>query len=145
MQVGKEIDKLKHGRNDIIVRTVYGGTDIQAQCEDLRNGIDICVATPGRLLDLAERNAILFSETRSFILDETDQMLDIGFQEHIEKILGYITQQNDGEDLQHVLFSATIPDWVRDIAKKFMKKDVKTVDLIKNLKIQTTVTVDHLA
>lgn len=72
-------------------------------------------------------------------------MLDIGFQEHIEKILEYITQQNDGTKLQKVLFSATIPEWVRGVANKFMDKSVVTVDLVKNSSIQTTVTVDHLA
>jgi len=73
-------------------------------------------------------------------------MLDIGFQEHIEKTLGYIEQQGMADQkLQHILFSATIPDWVRSTAMKFMSKDVKTIDLIKNLNIQTAVTVDHMA
>lgn len=103
------------------------------------------VGTPGRLLDLSERGAIRFTEVRAFILDETDQMLDIGFQEHIEKILEFITQQCDAAKLQKILFSATIPEWVRGIANKFMSKEVVTIDLVKNSNIQTTTTVEHLA
>lgn len=145
IQVGKEFAKLSWDKRDLIVRSVYGGTDLREQCDDLRNGVDVVVGTPGRLLDLSERNAIQYSECRAFILDETDQMLDIGFQEHIEKILEFITQQCDAAKLQKILFSATIPDWVRGIANKFMSKEVVTVDLVKNSSIQTTVTVEHLA
>jgi len=145
IQVGKEFAKLVHSRDELMVQSVYGGTDIREQCDRLRRGIDVCVATPGRLLDLAERNAIQFSDTKAFILDETDQMLDIGFQEHIEKIFEYIQQQNGGEPIQTCLFSATIPDWVQGVAKKFMKADHKIVDLVKGTNVQTTVTVDHYA
>jgi len=145
IQVSKEYEKLRHGPRDFIVKAVYGGTDIREQCDDLRRGVDVCVATPGRLLDLSERNAIQYSNLKAFILDETDQMLDIGFQEHIETILGYISQQNAGDSLQHLLFSATMPEWVRKTANKFLKADTKTIDLVKNTTIQTAITVDHLA
>ena len=80
------------------------------------------------------------------ILDETDQMLDIGFQEVIEKIINFVVKGvSANRKLQFLLFSATLPKWVREIADHFLSPEAKTIDLIKNSVNQTSVGVEHLA
>lgn len=79
IQVCREIGKLKHNGREFNTLAVYGGTPIRDQIHALRNGIDVVVATPGRLWDLIERNCINLGKLRTLVLDETDQMLDIGF------------------------------------------------------------------
>jgi ATP-dependent RNA helicase DDX21 len=146
MQVTREINEIKHAPNEYRVLATYGGTDIREQMHTIRNGIEIVIAAPGRIWDLIERNAINLTGLRTLILDETDQMLDIGFQEPIEKIIQFIVKQlPNNRKLQFLLFSATIPKWVREIADHFLAADAKTIDLIKNSDIKTSVGVEHLA
>lgn len=132
--------------------SVYGGTDIRAQMDTVRNGLDIIVAAPGRIWDLIERNAVnltglrVSSADQAIILDETDQMLDIGFQEIIDKIINFIVKGlSSSKKLQFLLFSATLPRWVREIADRFLSTETKTIDLIKNSDNKTSVGVEHLA
>jgi len=81
---------------------IYGGVNIRAQIERLHRGIDIVVATPGRLLDHAERGTIKLSEVEFLVLDEADRMLDLGFIDDILKVVEYLPSQR-----QNLLFSAT--------------------------------------
>ncbi|KAG1674673.1 hypothetical protein FOA52_007197 [Chlamydomonas sp. UWO 241] len=102
----------------------YGGTSIGAQIRDLETGVDVVVGTPGRVIDLIERGSLKLDAVRFAILDEADQMLDMGFEEDMENILGYVP-----EERQTYLFSATMPKWVKKVAKKFQKNPLM-VDLV---------------
>lgn len=93
--------------------TVYGGVNIDDQIRQLRNGVDVFVGTTGRVLDHIERGNIDFSDLKTIVLDEADQMLKLGFKEDIDQILGKIRAECDMKKLQMCLFSATIPSWVK--------------------------------
>jgi ATP-dependent RNA helicase DeaD len=90
IQVTKEIEKLKHYDTEFRVVTVYGGVNIEDQTRQLRHGVDIFVGTTGRVLDHIERGNIDFSDLKTIVLDEADQMLKLGFKEDIDRILNKI-------------------------------------------------------
>jgi ATP-dependent RNA helicase RhlE len=91
---------------------VFGGVKINPQMMQLRKGVDILVATPGRLLDLYKQNAVRFKQLEVLVLDEADRMLDMGFIHDIRKILGLLPRQR-----QSLMFSATFSDEIRTLAK----------------------------
>jgi ATP-dependent RNA helicase RhlE len=99
---------------------VYGGVKINPQMMQLRNGKDILVATPGRLLDLFRQNAVNFEMVETLILDEADKMLDLGFSEEIRKILDLLPARR-----QNLLFSATFSNDIRTLTDKLLKKPVQ--------------------
>ena len=84
IQVTNEIAKLKHHESEFKIVTVYGGVNIDDQIRQLRNGVDIFVGTTGRVLDHIERGNIDFSDLKTIVLDEADQMLKLGFKEDID-------------------------------------------------------------
>lgn len=98
---------------------VYGGVKINPQMMKLRPGIDILVATPGRLLDLFQQNAVQFSQVEMLVLDEADRMLDLGFIEDIRKILSLLPSKK-----QNLLFSATYSSDIRTLATTLLHKPV---------------------
>lgn len=102
------------------------------------------VGTPGRVIDLLERNAISFKDLQTIVLDESDTMLNMGFQEDVEKIYRFIQDQNEGL-VQKIMFSATYPDWVKQIERKFISKDRIFIDMFKKSENQTNLNVKHLA
>ncbi|SHO57259.1 DEAD/DEAH box helicase [Vibrio quintilis] len=91
---------------------MYGGVDEQAQKDALIAGVDILIATPGRLLDMYRQRAVYFEETEVVVLDEADRMLDMGFIDDINQVFDRLP-----ENIQHLLFSATLSHRVRDLAK----------------------------
>jgi len=99
---------------------VYGGVKINPQMMKLRSGVDILVATPGRLLDLYLHNAVKFSQVDALVLDEADRMLDLGFMDDIGKILGLLPKKR-----QNLLFSATFPDAIRTLADKLLQSQIR--------------------
>lgn len=99
---------------------VFGGVKINPQMQNLRRGVDILVATPGRLLDLYQQNAIRFKQLEVLILDEADRMLDMGFIHDIKKILGLLPKKR-----QNLLFSATFSDDIRKLAKGLVNNPVE--------------------
>ena len=99
---------------------VFGGVKINPQMMRLRQGVDILVATPGRLLDLYNQNAVKFSQLEVLILDEADRMLDMGFIRDIKKIISALPKQR-----QNLLFSATFSDEIRDLAKGLVNDPVE--------------------
>lgn len=99
---------------------VYGGVKINPQMMKLRRGIDILVATPGRLLDLYRQNAIKFDDLEVFVLDEADRMLDMGFISDVRKILSLLPKRR-----QNLLFSATFTNEIRDLAKTILHDPVE--------------------
>lgn len=150
LQVTKELDRFKNSQNEFRSFALYGGTDIYQQIDQLRNGADIVIGTPGRIIDLMNRGVLSYKALKYFILDETDQMLNIGFQEDIENILKKLSQeleevQRTQDSVQFLLFSATIPRWIENIANKFMKPDLVRVDMVKGNETKTSKTVDHLS
>lgn len=116
VQIAKDIVNYSKNTQDVRVVAVYGGASIQGQISEIKRGAQIVVATPGRLLDLIGRHAVNISTIRFVVLDEADEMLNMGFQEDIDDIL-----ENTPAEKQSWLFSATMPDEVRAIAKNYMK------------------------
>jgi superfamily II DNA/RNA helicase len=109
---------------------MYGGVDSAPQKQRLIWGIDILVATPGRLLDMAHQRALHFDELEVLVLDEADRMLDMGFIDDINKIIERLPEQR-----QNLLFSATISDDVRSLAKRTIHKPVE-LSLSEDIKSQ---------
>src|SRR6478752_2705074 len=143
MQIVNEMDLFKKFVIGMNVLAVYGGTPIGAQIRELKRGVQIVVATPGRLIDLIERKAINLEKIKYVVLDEADEMLNMGFQDDIEFIL-----QNTPQRDSTWLFSATMPPEIRKVSKKYMQSPVEiTVGKMntanKNIDHQYYVTTAH--
>ena len=95
---------------------VYGGVDMNAQIAQLRLGVEILVATPGRLLDHVQNKTVMFNQVSTLVLDEADRMLDMGFLPDIKRIIALLPAQR-----QNLLFSATFPDEIRTLAKTLLR------------------------
>ena len=119
VQVANEVRKIGKYMEGIKTVTVYGGADIKDQINKLKGGAQIIVGTPGRVIDLIDRRVIKLSELKISVLDEADEMLKMGFREDIELILSKIDHP-----VQSLLFSATIPDDMKKIIKKFLNNPV---------------------
>ena len=131
VQVRDECIKLSAGRNVSIV-ALYGGKPIRQQITHLTHGADLIVGTPGRVLDLMARGALVLGELRFAVLDEADRMLDIGFRPDIEKILRRCPASR-----QSLLLSATIAPPVKRLAERYMR-DPEMLDFSpKNLAVET--------
>ncbi len=108
---------VEYGKHlNVRVLAVYGGQPYGPQISKLNRGVDIVVGTPGRLLDLIDRNALNIKHIRTLVLDEADEMLNMGFIEDIEKILAETPTER-----QTALFSATLPARIRSLANRFMR------------------------
>ncbi|MDT7757442.1 MAG: hypothetical protein QOH27_3340, partial [Mycobacterium sp.] len=105
------------GDRKLTVTSIYGGRPYEAQIEALQNGVDVVVGTPGRLLDLAQQGHLQLGGLSVLVLDEADEMLDLGFLPDIERILKQIPT-----DRQAMLFSATMPDPIITLARTFMNQ-----------------------
>src|SRR5580765_2928287 len=116
LQIVSEVELFKKFMPGMHVVAVYGGASIGMQIRDLKRGVQIVVATPGRLIDLIERKAINLEEIRYVVLDEADEMLNMGFQDDIEFIL-----QNTPKREATWLFSATMPTEIKRVSRKYMK------------------------
>lgn len=115
LQIAKDLEKFAKYLNDVHVVAVYGGANISDQLRQIRRGVQIIVATPGRMLDIINRDAVDFSNIEYVVLDEADEMLNMGFQEDINSILS-----ETPKDKKTWLFSATMPKEVRRIAQNYM-------------------------
>src|SRR5215204_4546890 len=120
LQIVNEVDLFKKFMTGMHVVAVYGGTPIGAQIRELKRGVQIVVATPGRLIDLIERKAINLEKIKYVVLDEADEMLNMGFQDDIEFIL-----QNTPNRESTWLFSATMPPEIKRVSKKYMKAPIE--------------------
>jgi len=116
IQVADELSKLSSGPN-LRVTAIYGGRPMEPQIAELKKGVDIVVGTPGRLLDLHRQKALDLSEVKHLVLDEADEMLDLGFMPDVEKIFNLTFGRN-----QTMLFSATMPGDVVTLARKFLNQ-----------------------
>jgi ATP-dependent RNA helicase DeaD len=143
LQIVSEIELFKKFMPGMYVVAVYGGASIGMQIRDLKRGVQIVVATPGRLIDLIERKAINLEQIKFVVLDEADEMLNMGFQDDIEFIL-----QNTPKREATWLFSATMPPEIKKVSRKYMKQPVEiTVGKVntgnKNIDHQYYITAAH--
>ena len=125
VQVAEEIRKLAKYMSDIKVLPVYGGQEIVRQIKSLKAGVQILVGTPGRVMDHMRRKTVKFDNVSMVVLDEADEMLDMGFREDMETIL-----TDTPEDRQTIMFSATMPKAIMDIAKNF-QKDAEIIKVVR--------------
>lgn len=116
-QVATEIRRLARAQENIKVVTVYGGVPSRNQIASLENGAHIVVGTPGRVMDLLDRGALDISNLQTLVLDEADRMLDMGFYADIERVA-----EQCPEARQTLLFSATYPDGIASLARRFMRE-----------------------
>lgn len=130
IQVAEEIRKLGKYMHGMKVVPIYGGQDIVKQIRSLKDGTQIVIGTPGRVMDHMRRKTIKCDNVHTVIMDEADEMLNMGFLEDMETILSQLP-----EDRQTVMFSATMPSAIQDIAKKFQKNPV----IVKVVKKELTV------
>jgi ATP-dependent RNA helicase DeaD len=130
VQVRDEAMRLTYGR-DVRITACYGGKPIGKQIARLKDGIDILVGTPGRVLDLMNRGALFLHAVHWVVLDEADRMLDIGFRPQIEKIL-----RRTPAERQTLLFSATLPQPVVRLAERYMKTP-EVLDFSNKISVET--------
>jgi ATP-dependent RNA helicase DeaD len=128
LQITNDIKNYAKHMNNVNVVAVYGGASIQDQLRQIKRGVQIVVATPGRMLDIINRKAINFSQVKFVVLDEADEMLNMGFQEDIDNILS-----TTPDEKKTWLFSATMPAEVRRIAKKYMDNPFELTMGTKNI------------
>ena len=120
MQISRDLASYSKHKHGINVVAVYGGASIEGQIRDIKRGAHIIVATPGRLMDLMKRKAININEVNFVVLDEADEMLNMGFEEDVEYILGHTPSEK-----RVCLFSATMPKAIRNIGNRYMNEPVE--------------------
>jgi ATP-dependent RNA helicase DeaD len=135
MQITKDLRNYAKYLPEVLIVPVYGGASIELQFKDLAKKPQIIVATPGRLRDMIRRNRVDFTNVKTMILDEADEMLNMGFQEEVDDILEYMPAERNT-----MLFSATMPKEVEAILNKYMTDPVKVAVGERN---SGTVNVDH--
>ena len=124
MQAADDIRDFAKFMSGIKVLAVYGGQDISRQIKALSNGVQIVVGTPGRVMDHMRRHTMKMKDVKVLVLDEADEMLDMGFREDIETIL-----QGMPEERQTALFSATMPEAILKITKTYQKSDAEYIKM----------------
>jgi ATP-dependent RNA helicase DeaD len=125
IQVADEIRRLAKYMHGVKVVPIYGGQDIVKQIRSLKDGTQVIIGTPGRVMDHMRRKTVKFDTVRTVVMDEADEMLNMGFLEDMETILSQLP-----EDRQTVMFSATMPSAIMEIARKF-QQDPVTVKVVK--------------
>jgi len=116
LQISDDLNDYSKYIDNLKVLPVYGGSSIESQIKALRRGVHVIVATPGRLIDLINRKTVDLQYVRNVVLDEADEMLNMGFSESIDEILAVIPTSRN-----MLLFSATMPDGISRIAKNYMR------------------------
>lgn len=122
LQISSDLADFSKYLPEVKVLPVYGGSSIQSQIRSLRDGMQIIVATPGRLIDLINRGVVDLQHVHTVILDEADEMLDMGFLDSINEILDHVPA-----DRKMLMFSATMPPAISKIAQKYMNNPVEFV------------------
>ncbi|MCM1319594.1 MAG: DEAD/DEAH box helicase [Muribaculaceae bacterium] len=122
LQIASDLADFSRYIDDLKIIPVYGGSSIDSQIKSLRRGVQLIVATPGRLIDLIKRGEVKLDDVHTVILDEADEMLNMGFLDDINEILSHVP-----EDRKMLMFSATMPREIAGIAKRFMHDPVEFV------------------
>ncbi|MDD4631315.1 DEAD/DEAH box helicase [Proteiniphilum sp. UBA5510] len=120
LQIAGDLTDYSAYVEDIKILPVYGGSSIESQIRTLKRGVHIIVATPGRLIDLIKRKTVSLSNVHTMVLDEADEMLNMGFSEDIDEILSYLPQERS-----MLLFSATMPKEIEKITRKYMQDPIE--------------------
>ena len=134
MQVATSIESYGKHIKGLRVTCIYGGSDYRPQLRALRDGVDVLVGTPGRIMDHIKRETLRLNEVECLVLDEADEMLRMGFAEDVQWIMSHTPDAK-----QTILFSATMPRTIRQLSKNFMKNaehitiktETKTADTIR--------------
>ncbi|MCD8416899.1 DEAD/DEAH box helicase [Tenacibaculum finnmarkense genomovar finnmarkense] len=135
-QIKKQLFKFtKYVDDKIFIEAVYGGEKIDRQINNLKRTTHVIVATPGRLIDLIERGEVNLKDINTLVLDEADEMLSMGFKLDLNRILKYTSGTR-----KTWLFSATMPDEIRNIIKKYMDPSAKQVEVNKNALVNANIT-----
>ncbi len=122
LQIGSDLADFSKYMPEVKVLPVYGGSSIESQIRSLRSGVQIIVATPGRLIDLINRKVVKLENVHTVVLDEADEMLNMGFLDSINEILAHVP-----EDRKTLMFSATMPNEIAKIAKNYMRNPLEVV------------------
>lgn len=124
VQVAEELKKLSKYKKEIKIIPVYGGQPIERQIQALKKGVQIIIGTPGRVLDHLKRHTLNFENVKRVVLDEADEMFDMGFRDDIENIIGNLPKER-----QTIFFSATMPKDIMEFSRKFQNnpKIIKVV------------------
>ncbi len=122
LQIAGDLADFSKYTPDLTVLPVYGGSSIESQIRALKNGVEIIIATPGRLIDLINRGVVKLNDVHTVVLDEADEMLNMGFVDSINDILSHVP-----EDRKMLMFSATMPAEAAKIAKKYMNNPEEIV------------------
>ena len=130
IQVADEIRRLAKYMHGVKVLPIYGGQDIVKQIRSLKDGTQIIIGTPGRVMDHMRRKTVKFDFVHTVVMDEADEMLNMGFLEDMETILSQLP-----EERQTVMFSATMPPAILDIARKFQQEPVNVKVVKKELTV----------
>ena len=120
LQIAGDLTDYSTYVEDIKILPVYGGSSIESQIRTLKRGVHIIVATPGRLIDLIKRKTVSLADVHTVVLDEADEMLNMGFSENIDEILSYMA-----DDRSMLLFSATMPKEIEKITRKYMRNPME--------------------
>jgi ATP-dependent RNA helicase DeaD len=136
IQITKDLQSYAKYKEGVKITAVYGGASIDTQIRALRRGVQIVVGTPGRVLDMMRRKALKIDHIQRLILDEADEMLSMGFKEELTGILA-----ETPDDKQTLLFSATMPREIKNIADKYMKNPLEVTVGKKNAGAEN---VDHI-
>jgi ATP-dependent RNA helicase DeaD len=116
IQVSEELGELLKYKKNIKVIPIYGGQSIDRQIRALHLGVQIVIGTPGRVIDHVDRGTLKLDNIKTVVLDEADEMLDMGFRDDIEKILKSVPKER-----QTIMFSATMPKQIFELSKKYLK------------------------
>ena len=127
LQIAGDLADFSKYQDNVRILPVYGGSSIDSQIRSLRKGVQVIVATPGRLIDLIKRGEVSLADVHTVILDEADEMLNMGFLDDINENLSHVPEQR-----KMLMFSATLPKEIANISKRFMKDPVEFVAGNKN-------------
>lgn len=145
-ELAKQIaDEFEYLKSDLAMHCLYGGVPYGPQAGAIRNGLDIVVGTPGRIIDHMVNGTLDLTQLKHVVIDEVDRMLDMGFAQPVEDILEESYSPSREDKPQTLLFSATLPPWVVKTAQKYMNHDRKIVDLIGEQGLKASESVQHLA
>lgn len=133
IQACEEFEKLNTDKNFNLL-AVYGGSSIENQIKVLKKGVDVVVGTPGRVMDLIRRKRLNITELEMFVLDEADEMLNMGFYEDIESIF-----KGTNTDKQVLMLSATMPKQIKNLAKNYMKDDFEHIIIKSDTKVNKNI------
>jgi ATP-dependent RNA helicase DDX21 len=152
-QIVEEFQTISKAIN-LRIQAIYGGTSLQDNYTVLQKGVDVIVGTPGRIKDLLERKWLNLSSVKHVVLDEADQMLDMGFTDEISSIFDALNEPSasgvadsslSSKTKQVLLFSATMPKWVHSLADKYLSSDRVIVDLVTGRSAVSVTTIQHIA